>query len=115
MTISSSIVTNVTKVIDSASRTKDKHDYERVGEKSDGLTIAVENDQKISEIQNNDSSIELILPSNIQTTTVATSKDKNPSNKRWIVLTSFSLLSFSNAVLWITFGPCLFIFMDHYK
>src|SRR4051794_30085425 len=113
--MSSSIVTNATnKVIDSASRANDKHDYERVGEKSDGLTIMIENNQNTSDIQNNYSTVKLESPSNTQEK-ITTAKEKNSSNRRWMVLASFSLLSFSNAVLWITFGPCLFIFMDYYK
>ncbi|CAJ0763614.1 5220_t:CDS:2, partial [Entrophospora sp. SA101] len=37
------------------------------------------------------------------------------SRRRWIVLLGFSLLTFSSACLWITFAPCLYIFMHHYS
>lgn len=33
---------------------------------------------------------------------------------RWIVLSSFSLFSFSSALMWDTFAPCLYIFVDYY-
>ncbi|RIA96071.1 major facilitator superfamily domain-containing protein [Glomus cerebriforme] len=112
MTASSSIATSVTEANNLTSRHNDSHDYERVGEKSGDLDIIVE---KTSEIQN-DSSIALISPSNTQSrTTAINNKNKSSSNRKWIVLASFSLLSFSNAVLWITFGPCLYIFMAHYN
>ncbi len=112
---SNSIATSVSEVINHPSSRAHKNDYERIGENSDDLNVILEKENEISEIQNN-SSIELISSSNTQRTrTTVHNKDKNPSNRRWIVLTSFSLLSFSNAVLWITFGPCLYIFMNHYQ
>ncbi|CAG8484182.1 12579_t:CDS:2 [Ambispora gerdemannii] len=37
------------------------------------------------------------------------------SSLRWKILFGFSLLSFSSACLWITFAPCLFVFMSHYR
>ncbi|CAG8605872.1 4739_t:CDS:2 [Ambispora leptoticha] len=40
--------------------------------------------------------------------------DHAASSLRWKILFGFSLLSFSSACLWITFAPCLFIFMSHY-
>jgi MFS family permease len=92
MTASSSIVTNVTEIIDPTSRLNANHDYERVGEKPGDLTVVVS-------------------PSSTQEST----NNNITSNRKWIVLASFSLLSFSNAVLWITFGPCLYIFMAHYN
>jgi hypothetical protein len=99
MTASSSIVKTATNKVSSTSRTKDKSDYERVGEKSDCLTVTIENNQNTSNIQNDYSPIGLASPLNtqIKITTV------DSSNRRWMVLASFSLLSFSNAVLWITF------------
>ncbi|CAO0797890.1 unnamed protein product [Mucor circinelloides] len=33
---------------------------------------------------------------------------------RWLVLFSFSLFSFSSALMWITFAPCLYIFVQYY-
>lgn len=33
---------------------------------------------------------------------------------RWFVLLVFSLLSFSSALMWDTFAPCLYIFVDYY-
>ncbi|KAF1797742.1 major facilitator superfamily domain-containing protein [Mucor lusitanicus] len=33
---------------------------------------------------------------------------------RWLVLLSFSLFSFSSALMWITFAPCLYIFVQYY-
>ncbi|RHZ64068.1 hypothetical protein Glove_326g30 [Diversispora epigaea] len=38
-----------------------------------------------------------------------------PSYYRWIILFGFSLLTFSSASLWITFAPCLYIFMKYYS
>ncbi|CAI2167425.1 18016_t:CDS:2 [Funneliformis geosporum] len=101
--------TSVSDVINPTLRVKDnnKHNYEQIEENSDELNIMVEK-SNTSEVQL-DSSIALI--SQRTKTTV----HKNLSNRRWFVLASFSLLSFSNAVLWITFGPCLYIFMDHYQ
>ena len=32
----------------------------------------------------------------------------------WFVLFAFSLLSFSSALMWDTFAPCLYIFADYY-
>ncbi|GBC02205.1 hypothetical protein RclHR1_00450040 [Rhizophagus clarus] len=102
MATSSSIVANVTEVINSTSRL---YDYERVGENPGDHTIVVE---KMS------SKSLLITPSNTQESRTV-SIDNITSKRKWIVLASFSILSFSNAVLWITFGPCLYIFMDHYN
>ncbi|KAI7907462.1 major facilitator superfamily domain-containing protein [Cokeromyces recurvatus] len=41
---------------------------------------------------------------------VTTRKD----NWRWLVLFSFSFFSFSSALMWITFAPCLYIFVQYY-
>src|SRR5688572_7514918 len=111
---SNSIVTSVSGVINNPSLQAHKNDYERLEGNSDDLDVILEREP--SEVQN-DSSIELMSPSNTQKTKTTTvhEKGKDPSKRRWIVLASFSLLSFSNAVLWITFGPCLYIFMDHYR
>ncbi|KAG1054034.1 hypothetical protein G6F43_003922 [Rhizopus delemar] len=35
-------------------------------------------------------------------------------NWRWFVLLSFSFFSFSSALMWITFAPCLYIFIHYY-
>ncbi|PKY38488.1 MFS general substrate transporter [Rhizophagus irregularis] len=101
MTASSSIVTNV----NSTSRLNNNHDFERVGENPGDLEVVVEKTSSNSL---------LMSPSNTQESrTVSTNNIK--SKRKWIVLASFSFLSFSNAVLWITFGPCLYIFMAHYN
>ncbi|KAI8338417.1 major facilitator superfamily domain-containing protein [Chlamydoabsidia padenii] len=36
------------------------------------------------------------------------------SRWRWFVLLSFSFFSFSSALMWVTFAPCLYIFVDYY-
>ncbi|CAB4495709.1 uncharacterized protein OCT59_005674 [Rhizophagus irregularis] len=101
MTASSSIVTNV----NSTSRLNNNHDFERVGENPGDLEVVVEKTSSNSL---------LMSPTNTQESrTVSTNNIK--SKRKWIVLASFSFLSFSNAVLWITFGPCLYIFMAHYN
>ncbi|OBZ91842.1 putative MFS-type transporter C09D4.1 [Choanephora cucurbitarum] len=33
---------------------------------------------------------------------------------RWLVLFSFSFFSFSSALMWITFAPCVYIFVQYY-
>ncbi|CAG8509784.1 326_t:CDS:2 [Diversispora eburnea] len=43
------------------------------------------------------------------------SSSYTPSYYRWIILFGFSLLTFSSASLWITFAPCLYIFMKYYS
>ncbi|KAG2234111.1 major facilitator superfamily domain-containing protein [Thamnidium elegans] len=35
-------------------------------------------------------------------------------NWRWLVLFAFSVFSFSNSLMWITFAPCLYIFAQYY-
>ncbi|CAG8815228.1 3753_t:CDS:1, partial [Dentiscutata erythropus] len=37
------------------------------------------------------------------------------SSYRWMILLGFSLLTFSSACLWITFAPCLYIFMSYFS
>ncbi|CAG8566360.1 11300_t:CDS:2 [Funneliformis mosseae] len=100
--------TSVSDVINPSLQAKEsrKHDYEQVEDNSDELNIMVEKSSA-----SEDQEVALITPHTQRKTTV----HKNLSNRKWFVLTSFSLLSFSNAVLWITFGPCLYIFMEHYQ
>ncbi|KAI8986581.1 major facilitator superfamily domain-containing protein [Pilobolus umbonatus] len=35
-------------------------------------------------------------------------------NWRWFILLTFSLYSFSNSLMWITFAPCLYLFTQYY-
>ncbi|CAG8552731.1 5751_t:CDS:2 [Funneliformis caledonium] len=100
--------TSVSDVINPSLQAKEsrKHDYEQVEDNPDELNIMVEKSSA-----SEDQEVALITPNTQRKTTV----HKNLSNRKWFVLTSFSLLSFSNAVLWITFGPCLYIFMEHYQ
>ncbi|CAG8675311.1 11701_t:CDS:2, partial [Dentiscutata heterogama] len=37
------------------------------------------------------------------------------SSYRWLILLGFSLLTFASACLWITFAPCLYIFMSYFS
>ncbi|KAL4212511.1 hypothetical protein CU097_011252 [Rhizopus azygosporus] len=39
---------------------------------------------------------------------------KRKDNWRWLILLSFSFFSFSSALMWITFAPCLYIFTQYY-
>ncbi|CAG8502815.1 2017_t:CDS:2 [Scutellospora calospora] len=50
-----------------------------------------------------------LLPSNFN------SNAKLPSYYRWLILLGFSLLTLSSACLWITFAPCLYIFMSYFS
>ncbi|CDH49161.1 feline leukemia virus subgroup c receptor-related protein 2-like [Lichtheimia corymbifera JMRC:FSU:9682] len=49
-----------------------------------------------------------------KSTTHEHSPQQHISHWRWFVLLVFSLLSFSSALMWDTFAPCLYIFVDYY-
>ncbi|KAI7876860.1 MFS general substrate transporter [Lichtheimia hyalospora FSU 10163] len=54
----------------------------------------------------------------ISSSSSSSSSNHDPSQPishwRWFVLLVFSLLSFSSALMWDTFAPCLYIFVDYY-
>ncbi|CAG8600356.1 5953_t:CDS:2 [Cetraspora pellucida] len=50
-----------------------------------------------------------LLPSTFNSNT------KLSSTYRWVILLGFSLLTFASACLWITFAPCLYIFMSYFS
>lgn len=40
---------------------------------------------------------------------------KLSSSYRWLILLGFSLFTFASACMWITFAPCLYIFMSYFS
>lgn len=55
-----------------------------------------------------------LIDKTIKTSTHDHSQQQRISHWRWFVLLVFSLLSFSSALMWDTFAPCLYIFVDYY-